>query len=234
MKTFKSAFVAFTLAEVLITLGIIGIVAAITIPTISKNIRHSELQQQFKKSYAVMSQAIAYTKMDLGTDNIKQTYTYHEGSTYVNAPEFINAFYNRLKIEGDKTYKVPRVNRYTVSPRNYTNTANAYWDYIGHENPSELLPDGSSVDCMINSGRINLSVDLNGPYKKPNRVGYDIFYFVIHSDNRLRPPKLGDLNTFYICDKTSTSEQNGMSCSYWAMIDKNPNDPTKGYWESLD
>lgn len=231
MKIFKSAF---TLAEVLITIGIIGIVAAITIPTISKNIRHKELQQQFKKSYAIMSQAIAYTKMDLGVEKIWQTYTYHDGSTYVNAPEFVNAFHNRLKIVGGKTSNQPFVNRYPSPSRNYTNTANAYWDYIGRANPSDLLPDGSSVDCMINASRINVSVDLNGPYKKPNRAGYDIFYFEVGSDNRLRPPKLDEWPAYFICDKTSTSWLNGLGCSYWAMIDKNPNDPTKGYWESLD
>ncbi len=38
-------YTAFTLAEVLITLGVIGIIAALTIPSVSKNIRHDELRQ---------------------------------------------------------------------------------------------------------------------------------------------------------------------------------------------
>lgn len=48
----------FTLAEVLITLGIIGVVAALTIPTISSNIQHAILKNQFKKFYSTFSQAV--------------------------------------------------------------------------------------------------------------------------------------------------------------------------------
>ena len=48
---------AFTLAEVLITLGIIGIVAAMTIPTITHNIQEMVLNNQFKKFYSTFKQA---------------------------------------------------------------------------------------------------------------------------------------------------------------------------------
>ncbi len=50
---------AFTLAEVLITLGIIGVVAALTIPTISRNIQQAVLKNQFKKFYSTFWQAVA-------------------------------------------------------------------------------------------------------------------------------------------------------------------------------
>lgn len=40
---------AFTLAEVLITLGIIGIVAALTLPALIQNNRNKELQTGLKK-----------------------------------------------------------------------------------------------------------------------------------------------------------------------------------------
>ena len=49
---------AFTLAEVLITLGIIGIVAAMTIPIIASNIQHNVLKNQFKKFYSTFWQAV--------------------------------------------------------------------------------------------------------------------------------------------------------------------------------
>ena len=49
----------FTLAEVLITLAIVGIVAALTIPTVSKNIQHAVLKNQFKKFYSTFTQAIS-------------------------------------------------------------------------------------------------------------------------------------------------------------------------------
>ena len=48
---------AFTLAEVLITLGIIGVVAALTIPTLITNYKARKLHTQFLKSYSTIQQA---------------------------------------------------------------------------------------------------------------------------------------------------------------------------------
>lgn len=47
----------FTLAEVLITLGIIGVVAAMTIPTLIANTNGAKFRSQFKKSISTLSQA---------------------------------------------------------------------------------------------------------------------------------------------------------------------------------
>ena len=48
----------FTLAEVLITLGIIGIVSAMTLPTVINNARDRQFKSMFKKQVSVISQAI--------------------------------------------------------------------------------------------------------------------------------------------------------------------------------
>ncbi len=52
---------AFTLAEVLITLAIIGVVAALTIPAIVKNYQKTQFKTQFKKIYTTMSAALNTT-----------------------------------------------------------------------------------------------------------------------------------------------------------------------------
>ena len=49
---------AFTLAEVLITLGIIGVVAAITIPGLATKIQRRQLETQVKADFAIIQQAI--------------------------------------------------------------------------------------------------------------------------------------------------------------------------------
>lgn len=49
---------AFTLAEVLITLGIIGVVAAITLPSVIANYQKEETVAKLKKTYSVVNQAI--------------------------------------------------------------------------------------------------------------------------------------------------------------------------------
>ena len=55
MKTFKTAF---TLAEVLITLGIIGVVAALTIPTLMTNYKKKQYYTQFTKARSALENAI--------------------------------------------------------------------------------------------------------------------------------------------------------------------------------
>ena len=57
---------AFTLAEVLITLGIIGVVAALTIPTLIANHRKQEVATKLEKVYSVMNQAIRMSEAEYG------------------------------------------------------------------------------------------------------------------------------------------------------------------------
>lgn len=56
----------FTLAEVLITLGIIGIVAAMTIPALISNHRKNTTVSKLKKIYTVMNQAIIQSELENG------------------------------------------------------------------------------------------------------------------------------------------------------------------------
>ena len=57
---------AFTLAEVLITLGIIGIVAAITLPSLIGRWQEKVRQAQFKKAFNIINVATQKTTADLG------------------------------------------------------------------------------------------------------------------------------------------------------------------------
>ena len=59
IKNMRKRF-GFTLAEVLITVGVIGVVAAITIPTLMQNYQDNANKVAYRKSFSVLSQA---TKM---------------------------------------------------------------------------------------------------------------------------------------------------------------------------
>ena len=54
----------FTLAEVLITLGIIGVVSAMTIPNLIANNKAQKLRSQFLKSYSVVQQVFKQMEAD--------------------------------------------------------------------------------------------------------------------------------------------------------------------------
>ena len=58
--------VAFTLAEVLITLGIIGVVAALTLPNLIENHNRKVVETRLEKVYSTMNQAIRMAELDYG------------------------------------------------------------------------------------------------------------------------------------------------------------------------
>ena len=62
---------AFTLAEVLITLGVIGIVAALTLPTLVANYRNKVLLNQAKNSYSKLANALTMVRVHNGYDNFE-------------------------------------------------------------------------------------------------------------------------------------------------------------------
>ena len=62
---------AFTLAEVLITLGIIGVVAAMSIPTLLNFYNRKMLEVRFKKTDAVLIQAMKMASEELGVDSFE-------------------------------------------------------------------------------------------------------------------------------------------------------------------
>ncbi len=66
---------AFTLAEVLITLGIIGIVAAMTMPSLINTTQKKELETAFKKQYSVLQQAILMIKTEDAIDFEYENYS---------------------------------------------------------------------------------------------------------------------------------------------------------------
>ena len=57
---------AFTLAEVLVTLGIIGVVAALTLPSVIQKHQEQVTVNKVKKFYSVMSQAMLMAIKDNG------------------------------------------------------------------------------------------------------------------------------------------------------------------------
>ena len=63
----KKTKAAFTLAEVLITLGIIGVVAALTLPNLIANYQNKVLAARAKKAYSSISQAIKMAEAEYGT-----------------------------------------------------------------------------------------------------------------------------------------------------------------------
>ena len=65
---------AFTLAEVLVTLGIIGVVSAMTVPTLMQNYQRQSYVTQLHKVYNEMSQVFQQMMTDRNALNLKETF----------------------------------------------------------------------------------------------------------------------------------------------------------------
>ena len=88
---------AFTMAEVLITLGIIGIVAAMTLPTVINRAQRKILSQQFKKSYATVQNAINLAQSEWGAPY--ECYNTGFGGYHLDECEaFWDAFLKNVKV----------------------------------------------------------------------------------------------------------------------------------------
>ena len=228
---------AFTLAEVLITLGIVGVVAVMTMPTVIKNIQHKSLESQFKKSYSQLAQVIEQMRIEYGT------LTYDERDTF---NDFIESKYKKLKTVA--AYDDAYINsRKTYS--NYTAGKGIRSDCFGTAGwyPKRFISaDGSFIaTCNHDYYGMNISFDTNG-YKGPNKFGYDIFFFklnnmklnyissitrdCVESDNCNNTTLFGESTT---CSKNSTKLTNGTSCVKYAMTNTCPDDSSKKYWECL-
>ncbi|MBE7706589.1 MAG: type II secretion system protein [Cyanobacteria bacterium SIG30] len=202
---------AFTLAEVLITLAIIGVVAALTIPTVVTNSRTKEIESRFKKSYAQLSQALQFAIKDYGSM-----------SGWVNEP--LSGREDACKFA--QTYLIP----YLKVAKDCTKSSSSDCDYerknlrndtIGDSTwCSYYLADGSYF-ALVPSGDylLNVIIDANG-HKKPNVLGYDILKYRIGTKVDAANKGLLDIQwTGFGSNSACDTGGNGADCS--ALIMKN-------------
>ena len=185
--------VAFTLAEVLITLGIIGIVAAMTMPSLITNYQKQRAVTQLKKSYTNLAEAVK--RSELENDTVANW------NFDLPAEEFYNTYLSGFLSVNNSTVAKSNIeykflNRNTCTARFCTESS-----YIAY------LADGSSIMISfhtgLHTGRV-VSIDINGN-KRPNTIGKDLFQFAITKDNGVVPFGYGD---FGVTNPDGTKYQN--------------------------
>ena len=237
---------AFTLAEVLITLTIIGVVAALTMPNLIRHYRNKVLKEQFKIAYSLVNQAAG--RMSLDNPDIMNTYCGENAAdTSIEArtrfgKDFSKYFYvtmDRTSVTDGKGFsdlydghiKQPNYKKFTKET-----------DANGYNDGNFAIKNGMIIfngHCWIGASNkkgqhVEFLVDTNG-LKGPNAMGYDLFYFWIDNENKVVTcPQIPD-NTAYcnFLTEDTTGAHNGVNCSTFALRNQFPNDETKPYWESL-
>ena len=204
--------IAFTLAEVLITLGIIGVVASMTMPNLIVQHKAKVMESQFKKAYSVLANA---TKMLVQQDNSPYELT---------MAERVEQYSKVLQAQ-----KYVKVDRWTT----WKNLSGKGWLHLGPISTAPVLRlnDGS----MVIIGSYNwLFVDINGLAKGPNKAGYDFHQFKILPDNNLVPVThpAHDTRQCTLSNPQSTDTYLGYGCTQYAISNTNP-DGEGDYWHNF-
>ena len=197
---------AFTLAEVLITLGIIGVVAALTLPTVIQNYQKQVTVNKLKKAYSVLGQVAQRAIADNGAISVTNGEPLNS-----NTCKSIFHTYWLPYFKGAEVYpegKKPNLNDNTAF---YRHLRSGYWDTNIYTQYAAgriffTTPDDMSfyIDIMKwvgkydNDGKLisqtgvynsfqTVYVDING-LKQPNTIGKDVFIFTIDFEKGIAKP----------------------------------------------
>ena len=232
----------FTLAEVLITLGIIGVVAAMTMPTLIQKNNEKATVTKLKKIMNVMNSAITMSINENGPiDSWNLTATVWDEEAGANTDEskegqdeltkkYLLPYlkYTSYCLYSDTTCK--KYTRYSLDGTQFS----AYTDRI-------ILADGSTIvgfnlatpSCTASYGSSKplqnvcgeMFVDVNGASNPPNKSGEDLFLFYITKYGVIPMGTEMEYNNYFSfenrCNLSKVNRLNGYGCAAWVIYNEN-------------
>ena len=231
---------AFTLAEVLITLGIIGVVAAITLPSLIQHNIEKQRVAQLKKAYSELSQAY---NLAIAENGVPTEWgmggMYEEKSHYImanNMRKFLKVSVDCVDMPDSEAKVVcgqyNKIGKLASQNAIYLNTLKKYGRAV-------ILSDGTTVTFRVWSGQCTfqlgaiknvcgaINVDVNGS-SYPNQFGEDQFVFYFTKD-KLDPAgiKGASLTFERACNRLINSpyswydDANMYACTAWVLYNEN-------------
>lgn len=216
----------FTLAEVLITLGIIGVVAAMTIPTLMNNIGSAEIKSKLKKEHSILSQATMSVASENGGSLQSACAVDDDGVCFgaLFKPYFATVDY----CPGDGSTRCwHKPNEFfwlggTPIPQDWSTNVStmvlkdgSLLAFMGGKSDCSYTPDARhKTDKMCGT----IYLDING-FKKPNTLGKDIFTFWFLQNSVVPDGSPVIMNDSYIgntCPALDCEE----ACTYYYMFKK--------------
>ncbi len=198
----------FTLSELLVTLGIIGVISAITIPQLSMGMQKRQAGPQLSR---VVSQ------VELGCQNLIQ---------YENSKATDGSYINNLSSVPDLsvTKLAPFIGAQKTSETVQTSNIKQYGSVPG----ALLMQSAYAADTTTGSDAITVTstedpnvvvlrmlIDVNGSNNKPNAYGKDIFEFGLTNSCKMVPYGL----TTYETDCADDNISDGRACSARVVAD---------------
>ena len=231
---------AFTLAEVLITLGIIGVVAAMTMPVLIQKHTEKITVSRLKKVYSVLSQAYLYAVQENGMPEEwgiegRDTGDTDEDNAQYNAVNAIlikNKLFSHLSVISDCENAKDKKACGFADEYYYMNGGKDTGLSGQHATTAAVtLGDGCAIAITANGtngnaenrgeGRLQktfalIYVDVNG-IKPPNTWSKDVFGFYLTNDDIT--PMGTTLETAY--NFNPDCYNSGLGCTAWVLLNEN-------------
>lgn len=214
---------AFTLAEVLVTLGIIGVVMAMTLPSIIRLYKAKVMRSHFLKANTII----------------------YDGVNRIIADEIeLELVIKEKDIETLKKYfknghcKLP-TNERSIGYKNYFENLDSYNAAANKLESPYCLGNGmlllfaslsnynAEESKYIETGDVLLAVDINGWEQKPNVYGKDVFFWYYDSNKKYLKPtgesnaSINDYGPYYkMCPGHESWSEAGIGCTLSALSDE--------------
>lgn len=213
MRKFDKKHIGFTLAEILVTLGVIGVIASMTVPTLVQDIQDAQFHSAWKKAYADLDQATKRVLSDNGgslkglfpnSNILRDKYL-----AYLNYTKQCDMGKNSGNCWNTLGGLKPNGRPY---PDDGINTEEEWWfKYTAGailNNGYNLIFMHTAVSCTysteVSCGRV--LVDVNG-FKGPNQIGKDIYGAFVR-ENGMKPRGFEESS-----QASSCATSHGWACS---------------------
>ena len=233
---------AFTLAETLTILAILGVLATIMITNLVNSIQDSIEITQIKKAYSMISNAFSMAIVENGPlktwnwpeptarKSIKNTVFLSEKlSEYLPVQRFCGNTTGCFNYGYGSTHKFKTLNDFNGGSELHTDNPNLYTSKMILKNNMRIAFAMGYPDFTNQWDYYHMKIDINGPIG-PNRYGYDVFHIFYNSNGLLSfnsyvAKQASFCNKYSIApsNTTSTPSLDGVSCIYWVIKHNNMN-----------
>ena len=222
----------FTMAEVLITLGIIGIIAAMTFPALYGKYQMKTFEVAFKKQYSTIQNAINAITAEYG---INACYIYFPKGNIAYQKrdedcalleEHLISMLNLNEYDDAIKDKYAKRAQILAEGGSSINWACSY-DYAVDRADVYISNDGTVFMFGLGDDQALLSVviDVNGE-KGPNRWGYDVFFMLLSNHNQYESGS----NMIFLTDEFCTIAEKGGKFPRTILRNQKQNTDTSYYW----